>query len=94
MLEVIGKLYGRLLERDYAQDDPKVVMLTPALANILGHDNCGDTTMEVLLRAAWGEQGVVDRPSMCVLILRNGALSSSESAHKLGLGTARTHQPG
>ena len=30
---VIGQLYRRLLERDYAQDDPAVAMLTAALNN-------------------------------------------------------------
>ena len=30
---VIDQLYRRLLERDYAQDDPAVAMLTAALNN-------------------------------------------------------------
>ena len=34
--------YRQLMERDYAQDDPLVVMLTTALTNILEHDSSGD----------------------------------------------------
>ena len=51
----IDELYQRL-ERDYAQDDPEVVMLTAALTKIRGHDNRGDRPTEVLLRAAWGSK--------------------------------------
>ena len=39
---VIDELYRRLLERDYAPDDPEEVLLTAALTNILGHDNRED----------------------------------------------------
>ena len=90
---VIDELYRRLLERDYAQDDPEVAMLTGALTNILGHDNRGDRFKEAILIAAWGEQVVLDRPSLRVLRWRNGALSGSDLAHELGVGSTRTYQP-
>ena len=90
---VIDELYRRLLERDYAQDDPEVAMLTGALTNILGHDNSGDRFKEAILIAAWGEQVVLDRPSLRVLRWRNGALSGSDLAHELGVGSTRTYQP-
>ena len=64
---VIYQLFRRLLERVYAQDDPEVAKLTAALTNILGHDNRGHRPTEVLLMAAWGEQGVLDRPSLRVI---------------------------
>ena len=39
---LIDELYRRLLERDYAQDEPELTaMLTAALTNILVHDNRG-----------------------------------------------------
>ena len=58
-------------------------------ANIL------DCPMKVLLMAAWGEQGVVDRPSLrCVMGWRNGALSGSDLAHKPGVGPTWTYQHG
>ena len=41
-----------------------LVILLVALINILGHDNRGDRPTEVLLMAAYGERGVVDRPNM------------------------------
>ena len=66
---VLDELHRRLLERDYAQDDPEVAMLTADLTQMLGHDNCGDRPTEVLLVAAWGEQGVLDRPSLRVMQL-------------------------
>ena len=77
------------MDRDFALDDPSVVMI-----NILGHDNRGDRPMEVLLMAAYGERGVLDRPNMRVMRWRNGALSGSDLANEPGLGNSRTYQPG
>ena len=65
-----------------------------ALINILGHDNRGDRPTEVLLMAAYGERGVLDRPNMRVMRWRNGALSGSDLANEPGLGSSRTYQPG
>ena len=86
---MIDAIYRRLMERDLALEDPEVVMLLTALINILGHDNRGDCPTEVLLMAAYGERGVLDRPNM-----RNGALSGSDLANEHGLGSSRTYQPG
>ena len=69
-------------------------MLLTALINILGHDNPGDRPTEVLLMAAYGERGVLDRPNMRVMRWRNGALSGSDLANEPGLGSSRTYQPG
>ena len=69
-------------------------MLLTALINILGHDNRGDRPTEVLLMAAYGERGVLDRPNMRVMRWRNGALSGSDLANEPGLGISRTYQPG
>ena len=48
----VDELYHRLLEKDYAQDDTEVVILTATLTNILGHYNRGDRPTENLLMAA------------------------------------------
>ena len=69
-------------------------MLLTALINILGHDNRGDRPTEVLLMAAYGERGVLDRPNMRVMRWINGALSGSDLANDPGLGSSRTYQPG
>ena len=69
-------------------------MLLTALINILGHDNRGDRPTEVLLMAAYGERGVLDRPNMRVMRWRNGALSGSDLENEPGLGSSRTYQPG
>ena len=69
-------------------------MLLTALMNILGHNNRGDRPTEVLLMAAYGERGVLDRPNMRVMRWRNGALSGSDLANEPGLGSSRTYQPG
>ena len=69
-------------------------MLLTALINILGHDNRGDRPTEVLLMAAYGERGVLDRPNMRVMRWRNGALSGSDLANEPELGSSRTYQPG
>ena len=80
--------------RDFALEDPEVVMLLTTLINILGHDNRGDRPTEVLLMAAYGERGVLDRPNMRVMRWRNGILSGSDLANEPGLGSSRTYQPG
>ena len=94
---MIDAIYRRLMDRDFALEDPEVVMLLiniMCLINILGHDNRGDRHTEVLLMAAYGERGVLDRPNMRVMRWRNGALSGSDLANEPGLGSSRTYQPG
>ena len=91
---MIDAIYRRLIDRDFALEDPEVVMLLTALINILRHDNRGDRPTEVLLMAAYGERGVLDRPNMRVMRWRNGALSGSDLANEPGLGKSRTYQPG
>ena len=91
---LIDVIYRRLMGRDFALEDPEVVMLLTALANILGHDNRGDQLTEVLLMAAYGKQGVLDHPNMRIMRWRNGALSGSDVANEPGLGSSRTYQPG
>ena len=91
---MVDAIYRRLMERDFALEDPEVVMLLTALINILGHVNRGDHPTEVLLMAAYGERGVLDRPNMRVMRWRNGALSGSDLANEPGLGSSRTYQPG
>ena len=91
---MIDAIYRRLMDRDFALEEPEVVMLLTALINILGHDNRGDRPKEVLLMAAYGERGVLDRPNMRVMRWRNGAPSGSDLANESGLGSSRTYQPG
>ena len=91
---MVDAIYRRLMDRDFALEDPEVVMLLTALINILGHDNRGDRPTEVLLMAAYGERGLLDRPNMRVMRWRNGALSGSDLANEPGLGSSRTYQPG
>ena len=38
----VDAIYRRLTHRDFALEDPEVVMLLTALINVLGHDNRGD----------------------------------------------------
>ena len=91
---MVDAIYRRLTDRDFALEDPEVVKLRVALINILGHDNRGDRPTEVLLMAAYGEQGVLNRPNMRVLRWRNEALSESDLVNEPGLGSSRTYQPG
>ena len=91
---MIDAIYRRLIDRDFALEDPELVMVLTAMINILGHDNRGDRATEVLLMAAYGERGVLDRPNMRVMRWRNGALSGSDVVNEPGLGSSRTYQPG
>ena len=91
---MVDAIYRRLMDRDFALEDPEVAMLLTALINNLGHDNRGNLPTEVLLMAAYGERGVLDHPNMRVMRWRNGALSGSDLANEPGLGSSRTYQPG
>ena len=53
---MIVAIYRRLMDPDFALEDPEVVMLLTALINIFGHDNRGDRSTEVLLMAAYEEE--------------------------------------
>ena len=55
---MIDAIYSRLMDRDFALEDPEAVMLLMALINILEHDNRGDRSTEVLLMGAYGETGL------------------------------------
>ena len=77
---MVDAIYRRLMDRDFALEDPEVVMLLAALINILGHDNRGDRPTEVFLMAAYGKRRVLDRPNMRSMRWRNGALSFGERA--------------
>ena len=91
---MIDAIYRRLMDRDFALEDPEVVMLLTALINILGHDNRGDHPSEVLVMTAYGERGVLDRPNMRVMRWRNGNLSGSDLANEdLEDVISRTCQP-
>ena len=63
---MIDAIYRRLIDRDFALEDPEVVMLLAALINILGHDNRG-------------ERGVLDHPNTRVMKWRNGDISGDLS---------------
>ena len=39
---MIDAIYRRLMDRDFALEDPEVFMFLVALINVLGHDNRGD----------------------------------------------------
>ena len=91
---MIDAIYRRLMDRDFALEDPEVVMLLAVLINILGHNNRGDRPTDIFLMAAYGEIGVIDRPNMRVMRWRNGALSGSDFANEPGLRNSRTYQPG
>ena len=90
---MIDAIYRRLIDLDFALEDPEVVMMRVALTNILGHDNRRYHPTEVLLMAAYRQQGVLDRPNMRVMMWRNGALSGFDLANEPGLGSSSAYQP-
>ena len=47
----------------------------------------------IFLLAAYGQQGVLERPNMRAMRGRNGALSGSDMANEPGLDGFRTYQP-
>ena len=59
-------------------------MLMAALTNILEHENRGERPTQVLLIAVWGEQGVLDHPSLCAVNPKNK--TSPEAIWRMNLG--------
>ena len=57
---LIDPIYRRVVDRDFAPEDPDMLMLLATLTNILGHDNRGDRPTEVLMIVGYGKQGVLD----------------------------------
>ena len=58
-------IYRRLMDRDFALEDPEVVMLLTALINILGHDNRGD-------RSSLASGGVTETGKIPLLLSDTG----------------------
>ena len=61
IVPVIDTIHRRLMERDFALEDPEVVVLLVALMKILGHEKRRDRTTEIFLMADCVQQGVLDR---------------------------------
>ena len=73
---MVDAIYRRLIERDFALEDPRGGHVADRPDQHLGGTTTvGDRPTEVLLMAAYGERGVLDRPNMRVMRRRNGALS-------------------
>ena len=49
---MVDAVYHRRMDRDFALEDPEVVMLLAALIRVFEHDNRGERPTEVFLMAA------------------------------------------
>ena len=63
---VIDAIYRRLMDQNFALEDPELFMLMTALTDIFRHKNRWDCPTEVLLMVTYGKQWLLDRSNMTV----------------------------
>ena len=58
----LDEIYQRLIDCDFAREDPGLAMFVVALLNALGREGRGNRPTEVVLMLAFGESGTAERP--------------------------------
>ena len=53
----LDEIYQRLIDRDFAQEDPGLAMFVVELLNALGREGRGNRPTDVVLMLAFGESG-------------------------------------
>ena len=57
----LDEIYQRLIDCDFAQEDPGLAVFVVALLNALGREGRGNRPTEVVLMLAFGESGNAER---------------------------------
>ena len=88
------QIYQRLIDCDFAQEDPGMAMFVVALLNALGRECRGNRPTEVVLMLAFGESGTAERGRNRIMRWRRGETSGHDLAREPGLGEQRDHRLG
>ena len=81
-----GEIYQRLVDCNFALEDPELAMFTVALLNAMGRKGRGDHPTEVVLMLAFGESGTAERGRNTLMRWRRGEMPGHELALDPGLG--------
>ena len=90
----LDEIYQRLVDCNFALEDPELAMFTVALLNAMGREGRGDDTTEVLLMLAFGEFGTAESGQNRLMRWRRGEMSGRHLAREPGLGEQRDHRLG
>ena len=90
----LDEIYQRLLDCNFAQEDPGLPMFTVALLNALGREGRGDRPTEVVLMLAYGDSGTNERGRNRLMRWRRGEISGHDLVREPGLGEQRDHRLG
>ena len=90
----LDEIYQRLIDCDFAQEDPGLAMFVVALLNALGREGRGNRLTEVVLMLAYGEPGTAERGRNRLMRWRRGEMSGHDLAREPGRGEQRDHRLG
>ena len=84
----------RLIDCDFAQEDPGLAIFVVALLNALGREVRGNRPTEVVLMLAYGESGTAERGQNRLTRWLRGEKSGHDLAREPTLGQQRDHRLG
>ena len=90
----LEKIEQRLIDCDFAQEDPGLAMFVVAPLNALGLEGRGNRSTDVVLMLAFGESGTAERGQKRLMRWRRGEKSGHDFAREPGLGEQRDHRLG
>ena len=90
----LDEIYQRLIDCDFAQEDPGLAMIVIRLLIALGRGGRGNCPTEVVLKLAFGESGTAERRRNRLMRWRRGEMSGHDLAREPGLGEQRDHRLG
>ena len=90
----LDEIYQRLIDCDFAQEDPGLAMFVVSLLNALGREGRGTRPTEIVLMLAFGESGTAERGRNRLMRWRRGEMSGHDLAREPGLGEQRDHRLG
>ena len=90
----LDDIYQRLIDCDFAQEDPGLANFVVALLNALGREGRGNRPTEVAFRLAFGESGTAERGRNRLMRWRRGEMSGHDLAGEPGIGEQWDHRLG
>ena len=85
----LDEIYQRLIDCDFAQEDPGLAMFVVALLDALGREGRGICPTEVVIMLVFGESGTAERVRNRLMRWRRGETSGHDLAREPGLGKLR-----
>ena len=85
----LDEIYQRMIDCDFAQEDPGLAMFVVALLNGLGREGRGNCATEAVLMLAFGESGTTEGGRNRLMRWWRGEMSGHDLAREPGLGEQR-----